>query len=168
MMLLVELPAIDPLPVPALPSLGFRLPSCDFGLVHTLTRPSTWLALLATLVIVSFIRAALLYLRPPSWTESRKSVSFVRIVKEEKVTTTVSEGTATTSASVQVESKVEAAAAAAAPAVGAAPQGKKMSSWFWGLVKWDSLPSAPSIPGRMVVGWLPPPSPLRRCDKPNR
>ncbi|PPQ86968.1 hypothetical protein CVT26_007647, partial [Gymnopilus dilepis] len=149
MMLLVELPAIDTVPVPALPSF-------DLGLFHALTRPSTWLVFLATLVILSSIRAALLYIRPPTWTKGRQSVSYVQIVKEEKVSTTVVEAPSSASASVQVESKVEAAASSSEAPAGPS-EGKKMTSWFWGLVKWDSLPSAPSIPRRGM--WVPPPPP---------
>ena len=151
MMLLVELPAIDTVPVPALPSLGL-------GLFHALTRPSTWLVFLATLVILSSIRAALLYIRPPTWTKGRQSVSYVQIVKEEKVATTVVEAPSSASASVQVqvESKVEAAASSSEAPAGPS-EGKKVTSWFWGLVKWDSLPAAPSIPRRGM--WVPPPPP---------
>ncbi|KAF4623223.1 hypothetical protein D9613_001391 [Agrocybe pediades] len=156
-MMLVQIPAIDAVSVPALPS----LPSLSFnlGIVSTLAKPSTWIVLLASLVILSSIRAALLYIRPPTWTEASKRVSYVSIIVKEKETPV---GASPSASSIPGGVGSQAAAlgkekTSAVNASSEASQTKKMSSWLWGLVKWDSLPPAAAIAER--GGWQPPSSP---------
>ncbi|KDR80890.1 hypothetical protein GALMADRAFT_135978 [Galerina marginata CBS 339.88] len=146
-MMLVQLPAIEAVSVPSLSSLP-SLPSLpSFSL---LTKPSTWLVLLATLVILSSIRAALLFVRPPSWTAGRKSVSFVTIVKEEKPTPV---GASTSASATESQDGKDTSPGRTKPTE------KKTSSWLWGLVKWDSLPALPER-GR----WQAPPPQMQQVQ----
>ena len=144
-MMLVQIPAIDAVSVPALPSLPSL--SLNLGIFSTLAKPSTWLVLLASLVILSSIRAALLYVRPPTWTEGRKRVSYVTIVNKEKESPVGATPSVSITRSQAVKEKSSAATTLETS------QTRKMSSWLWGLVKWDSLPPA-AIAER--GGWQPP------------
>ncbi|KAF9555847.1 hypothetical protein CPC08DRAFT_118058 [Agrocybe pediades] len=154
-MMLVQIPAIDAVSVPALPS----LPSLSFnlGIVSTLAKPSTWIVLLASLVILSSIRAALLYIRPPTWTEASKRVSYVSIIVKEKETPVGASPSASIPGGGGVGSQAASKEKMSAVNASEASQTKKMSSWLWGLVKWDSLPPAAAIAER--GGWQPPSSP---------
>ncbi|KAH9479267.1 hypothetical protein JR316_0007855 [Psilocybe cubensis] len=135
--------------VPAFPS----LPSFNLGVAHTLLKPTTWIVVLATLVVLSSIRAALLYVRPPTWTEGRKRVSFVAIAKQESGSTSVG-ASSPASESRSQPGREKPSSKASEPAQ---TDSKKTSSWLWGLVKWDSLPAAP--PRSERGGWQAPSTP---------
>ncbi len=62
-MMLVQLPAIDAVAVAVHANVPW--PPSAAAVAHALARPSVWLALLATLVVLASIRAALVLLRPP-------------------------------------------------------------------------------------------------------
>ncbi|KAG6827716.1 hypothetical protein H0H92_010689 [Tricholoma furcatifolium] len=97
MMLLRQLPA-GPVSI-SFPSLADSLPS----------NSSILLSLLASLVVLSFIRAACLYLRSNTGTQKQQQ------------------------AQVQVQEK----------AADHVEESRKRSSWAWGLLRWDRLPSLP-------------------------
>ncbi|PPQ68383.1 hypothetical protein CVT25_007921 [Psilocybe cyanescens] len=157
-MMLVQLPAMDAVSVsvPAFPS----LPSFNLGIAHTLLKPTTWIVVLASLVILSSIRAALLYVRPPTWTEGRKRVSFVAIVKQESGSTPV--GASSSASETRSQGGKEKPTSKATTT--AQTDVKKMSSCLWGLVKWDSLPAVPSRSGR--GGWQQPSPQMQQTRRP--
>lgn len=134
-MLLVQLPAMDTVPglalVDRLPSFGLAVRLRYF--TRQLASPSIWLTMLATLVILSTIRAAFLFFRSAPLSSQKVGVTLVPgvgVVQAEK-------GSRNNGASADdsmQEKQVE----------------KTMSSAFWGLIRWDSLPALP----RRQVGSL--------------
>lgn len=136
-MMLVQLPAMDNVPglsfVDRLPS--FSLPDRLSSLSHRLYNPNLWLTVLATMVILSSIRAALLFFRPMRSKFQMGGVSIIPgfgIIRSQKGAQGGSTSTTTNGGvSVMREKQDE----------------KKMSSLLWGLVKWDTLPALP-IPRR--------------------
>jgi len=148
-MMLVQFPAIDAVSVPVLPSMSFNV-----GIVSTLAKPGTWIVLLASLVILSSIRAAFLYIRPYTWTEGRKRISYVAIVdKEQKSPVGASPSASITGSQAVKEISRETTTTVSAP---------KMRSWLWGFVKWDILPPA-AHPER--GGWQPPSMQMQRIQR---
>lgn len=114
--------------VPGLPSFGLATRLRSFRVA-----PSIWLTILATLVILSTIRAALLFFRstPSSQKVGVTLIPGVGVVQVEKGVRT-NHGSLDNGLVMQ-EKREE----------------KKMSSAFWGLVRWDGLPSLP-LPRRDV------------------
>ncbi|CAA7265237.1 unnamed protein product [Cyclocybe aegerita] len=136
-MMLVQLPAMDT--VPGLDSLPvLTLPSR----LHALATPSIWLTLLVTLVILSSVRAALLFLRRPSPAVRKGGVSFIPGVGVVQVQQLDSKAPITTTASSSATSTVPSSGSSTTEKQ---QEEKKTVSWYWGLVKWDSLP-LPSFP----------------------
>ena len=142
-MMLVQLPAMDS--VQGL-SLADSLPSLSsipgpFTLISHLAKPSVLLTFLATLVILSSIRAALLLMRLP---QQKGSVSLVQsvVVKTDKVVadmiSTVPSPTSSVVKGKQPEKRM------AAPATTTTTTDKK-TGWFGALLKWDGLPALPTI-----------------------
>ena len=136
-MLLVHLPAMDTVPglVHRLPSFGLATRLRSFS--HHLVVPTVWLTILATLVILSTIRAALLYFRPSPLSSQKAGVTLVSgvgVVQAEKGAHNNDISTMVSDNSVVMQDK---------------RPDKKMSSALWGLVRWDSLPAFP-LPRRDV------------------
>ncbi|KAF8961488.1 hypothetical protein BDZ97DRAFT_1828495 [Flammula alnicola] len=160
-MMLVQLPAMDAVTVPALslpslPSFGAVVPSSlasSLSMIsHTLTRPSVWLVLLASLVILSSIRAALLYIRPPPSTAQKSAVSLVQLSKSQSTVVTTSTVLGTSEKPTLVTSSTSSPTPGTTPDKLQQPSAdsktvvkKETTTWFWGLVKWDSLPSLPVV-----------------------
>lgn len=129
-MLLVQLPAIDTVPglalVDRLPSFGLAARLKTFS--HQLTVPSLWLTVLATLVILSTIRAALLFFRPTPLSSQKGGVTLipgVGVVQAEKGARNSCANAGSPDNHAVIQEKREE---------------KTMSSAFWGLLRWDSLP----------------------------
>jgi hypothetical protein len=129
-MLLVQLPAIDTVPglalVDRLPSFGLAARLKTFS--HQLTVPSLWLTVLATLVIFSTIRAALLFFRPTPLSSQKGGVTLipgVGVVQAEKGARNNCANAGSPDNHAVIQEKREE---------------KTMSSAFWGLLRWDSLP----------------------------
>ncbi|KAF8184440.1 hypothetical protein BJ912DRAFT_527257 [Pholiota molesta] len=148
-MMLVQLPAMDAVSTAALPSLSlgrFVPPS-----LALFARPSAWLALLASLVILSSIRAALLYVRPPPSTAHKAAVSIASLAQDAKSEkgASAAEGGSTTT----VTASGSSTAPTSSTTTGTTglptdtPQ-TRTTSWLWGLVKWDALPSLPVVRGQ--------------------
>jgi len=136
-MMLVQLPAMDN--VPGLDRLSsFVLSDSLSNLTHQFFNPTLWLTVLATLVILSSIRAAILFFRPTPLTSEKSLVSLipgVGVVHVQKgVKSDSSNRNGSTNDSVVMQGIRE----------------EKMSSWFWGLVKWDTLPSFPRRDSRAM------------------
>ncbi|KAF8953404.1 hypothetical protein BDZ97DRAFT_1872484, partial [Flammula alnicola] len=160
-MMLVQLPAMDAVTVPALslpslPSFGAVVPSSlasSLSMIsHTLTRPSVWLVLLASLVILSSIRAALLYIRPPPSTAQKSAVSLVQLSKSQSTVVTTSTVLGTSEKPTLVTSSTSSPTPVTTPDKLQQPSAdsktvvkQETTTWFWGLVKWDSLPSLPVV-----------------------
>jgi hypothetical protein len=135
-MLLVQLPAMDNVPglalVDRLPA--FHLAARLRSFSRPLANPSLWLTILATLVILSTIRAALLFFRTTPLSSQKVGVTLipgVGVVQVEKGAR--HNGTSTGSNGVMQDKQ----------------EGKNMSSALWGLILWDSLPALP-LPRRNV------------------
>lgn len=156
-MMLLHLHAVDDVQ-------GLALVADDVaGVVHYL-RPSLFLTLLVTLVVLSSIRAAVLFMRAP---KSNKVV-LVRQVKQESEKHALAEKSPSTSTAPQTSS-----ATTPAPGLQAADrQRAPMVSWLWGLVKWDRLPPLPVDRAEATMsqterGWQPPlssPPPRRQTQ----
>jgi hypothetical protein len=136
-MMLVQLPAMDN--VPGLDRLSsFVLSDSLSNLTHQLFNPTLWLTVLATLVILSSIRAAILFFRPTPSTSEKSLVSIipgVGVVQVQKgVKGDSSNRIGSTNGGVVMQGIRE----------------EKMSSWFWGLVKWDTLPAFPRRDSRAM------------------
>ena len=139
--MLVQLPAMDA--VQGL-SLTHSLPSLSsfpdpFTILSHLTKPSVLLTFLASLVILSSIRAALLFMRPPP--QQKGSVSFVHSVvmgSDKVVASMISPEPSPTSSAVKGKQPEKSAT------TGTTTTDKKTTSWCWGLLKWDSLPALPT------------------------
>lgn len=103
-----------------------------------LSKPSVLLIFLASLVIVSSIRAALLFIAPLS--QQKGSLQSVVVVKPVRmVDSTIScEPSPTSSAAKGKQAKK--------PTIVVPPTTveKRTTSWCWGLLKWDSLPALPA------------------------
>jgi len=130
-MMLVHLPAMDNVRglSDSLPS--FSLPARLASFSHQLSNPSIWLTFLASLVILSSIRAAVLYLRPPPSKAHKIGVSIipgVGVVQAHQVIASGTVNKGSVNGSLVVQEKREE---------------KQISSMLWGLVKWDSLPALP-------------------------
>jgi len=135
--MLVQLPAMDN--VPGLDRLSsFVLSDSLSNLTHQLFNPTLWLTVLATLVILSSIRAAILFFRPTPLTSEKSLVSLipgVGVVQVQKgVKSDSSNRIGSTNGGVVMQGIRE----------------EKMSSWFWGLVKWDTLPAFPRRDSRAM------------------
>lgn len=151
-MMLTELPAMDAVSVAvSVPT----VPTFNLGFAHFLVRPSTWLILLVSLVLISTIRAAFLLLRPHTWTQGRKGVSFVNIVKiESSITPVGTSSTTSTTSQGRKETSISSTTTG---------ERTKTSSWLWGLVQWDTLPAVPLRSDR--PSWQTPPSPARQMQE---
>ncbi|KIM39642.1 hypothetical protein M413DRAFT_194458 [Hebeloma cylindrosporum] len=158
-MMLVQLPAMDAVPVPALPA----LPSWPSFLSSSgpLPKPSlcVWLLLLvASLVILSTIRAAFLYIRPPRSTSTggKLGISIVRVASENErkvssgLTAATIESVPSPSALVETKTSVSSTVQekSSKSTITSSPKEaeKKVSSWLFGLVKWETLPALPTFP----------------------
>ena len=143
-MMLVQLPAMDGVQglslVDSLPSLS-SLPG-PFTVISLLTKPSVLLTFLATLVILSSMRAALLLMRLPQQKGSVSLVQSVVVETDKVVAEMISSGPSTTSS--VVKGKQPEKPTIAAPASPTSTSDKKTTSWFWALLKWDSLPALPT------------------------
>jgi len=126
-MLLVQLPAMDTVPglalVDRLPS--FHLAARLRSFSYPLASPKLWLSILATLVILSTIRAALLFFRTAPPSSQKVGVSLIPGVGVVQVEKGARHNSGSNEA---IQDKREE---------------KKMSLALWGLVRWDSLPSLP-------------------------
>lgn len=124
-MMLVELPAMDAVVSVHVHVSWPALPASFAAVARLAARPTLWLVLLATLVILSSIRAALLFLRSPTLHQ----------------------------ACVSAGEKPAPSIPCPAPTVAATPpaQQRPTTSWLWGLVKWDALPALPIAAAR---GWV--------------
>ncbi|KAF9485547.1 hypothetical protein BDN70DRAFT_890142 [Pholiota conissans] len=151
-MMLVQLPAMDAVAPPSF-SLGLARFVPALPSLALLARPSTWLALLASLVILSSIRAALLYVRPPPSTAHKASVSLVALAQEAKgdkvssstvstTTTTATTGSGAGTTTSNANANTTTVADIGLPTD--TPQ-TQTTSWLWGLVKWDALPALPVV-----------------------
>ncbi|KAF8166157.1 hypothetical protein BJ912DRAFT_247001 [Pholiota molesta] len=146
-MMLVQLPAMDAVSTAALPSLSlarFVPPS-----LALFARPSAWLALLASLVILSSIRAALLYVRPPPSTAHKAAVSIASLAQDAKSEkgASAAEGGSTTTVTASGSSTASPSTTTPTTGTTATPR-TQTTSWLWGLVKWDALPALPVVRGQ--------------------
>ena len=135
-MLLVQLPAMDNVPglalVDRLPP--FHLAARLRSFSSPLANPSLWLTILATLVILSTIRAALLFFRSTPLSSQKVGVTLIPGVGVVQVEKGAGQScTSRRSNSVTQDKREE----------------KRMSSALWGLIRWDSLPALP-LPRRNV------------------
>lgn len=151
--MLVQLPAMDSVQglslVDSLPSLS-SLPG-PFTVISHLTKPSVLLAFLATLVILSSMRAALLFMRLPQQKGSVSIVQSVVVETDKVVADMISTGASPTSSVVKGKQSEKPTIAAAAPATTSTPD-KKTTSWFWARLKWDSLPALPTSVRNRING----------------
>lgn len=147
-MMLAQLPALDSVQglslVDSLPSLS-SLPG-PFTIISHLTKPSVLLTILATLVILSSMRAALLFMRLPQQKGSISMVQSVVAETDKVVADMISSGASTTSSVVKGKQTEKSTIAAAAPATTATSttSDEKTTSWFGALIKWDGLPALPT------------------------
>ena len=138
--------------VDSLPSLlSFPGP---FTVISHLTKPGVLLTFLATLVILSSLRAALLFMRLP---QQKGSVSIVQsvVVETDKVVADMISTGASPIPSVANGKQSEKPTIEAAPATTTTTTtttDKKTTSWFWGLIKWDSLPALPTSVRNRING----------------
>ena len=100
------------------------------------------------------MRAALLFMRLP---QQKGSVSIVQSVVEETdkvVAGMISSGASPTSSVVKGKQSEKSTIAAAAPATSStsSTSDKKTTSWFWPLLKWDSLPALPTSVRNRING----------------
>jgi hypothetical protein len=154
-MMLVQLPAMDSVQglslVDSLPSLS-SLPG-PFTIISHLTKPSVLLTLLATLVILSSMRAALLFMRLPQQKGSISIVQSVVVETDKVVADMISTGASPNSSVVKGKQLEKSTIAAAAPAtMTTTTSDKKTTSWFWALLKWDSLPALPTSVRNRIIG----------------
>ena len=147
-MMLLQLPAMDSVQglslADSLSSL-FSLPG-PFTIISHLAKPSVLLTFLATVVILSSIRAALLFVRPlPQQKGSVSLVQSVFVETDKVVVDVMNAGPSPTSIAVKGKKK---------PAIAAPPTmtDKKTTSWCWGLLKWDSLPPLPVSVANTING----------------
>lgn len=154
-MMLVQLPAMDSVQglslADSLPSLS-SLPG-PFTVISHLAKPSVLLTLLATLVILSSIRAAFLFMRLPQQKGSVSLVQSVVVETDKVVADMISTGPSCTSGVVkgkQAEKPTIAVPASAAATM--TTMDKKTTSWFWNLLKWDSLPALPTSVRNRING----------------
>lgn len=129
--MLLRLPAMDN--VPGLDRLSsFVLPASLSNLFQQLLNPTLWLTVLASLVILSSIRAAVLFFRSTPLTSEKGSVSIVPGLGVVELQKGVNSDSSNRCRSMNS---------------GAVVQGtrEEMTSWFWGLVKWDALPAMPLL-----------------------
>ncbi|KAF9528909.1 hypothetical protein CPB83DRAFT_835397 [Crepidotus variabilis] len=113
--------------VDGLPTFG--LSATLSSLSSQLVNPSLWLTLLATLVILSSLRAAILFFRTAPKAPRKAQISIIPGVQEKKdiVSGNGIKGSSLNNNSVEQEKGGR----------------KTLSSAFLGLIKWDSLPSLP-------------------------
>jgi hypothetical protein len=95
------------------------------------------------------MRAALLFMRLPQQKGSVSIVQSVVVETDKVVDDMISNGASPTSSAVKGKQPEEPSiAAAAAPATTATTtttsSDMKTTSWFWALLKWDSLPALPT------------------------
>ncbi|KAF8159320.1 hypothetical protein B0H34DRAFT_842015 [Crassisporium funariophilum] len=145
-MMLVQVPSMDAVNglsiVDSLPS--FSSFADSFSIFSHLSKPSLFLTILASLVILSSIRAALLFMRPLS-SQQKGTVSLVQSGVE-KSDAAIPSTSASTSASTGEKGKQTVIISAKTTME---VSQKKTTSWCWGLLKWDSLPALPTMGGRM-------------------
>ena len=133
--------------VDSLPSLSSLLG--PFTIISHLTKPSVLLTLLATLVILSSMRAALLFMRLPQQKGSVSIVQSVVVETDKVVADMISSGASSVVKGKQPEKPT---IAAAAPATSTSTSDKKATWWFWALLKWDGLPALPTSVRNRING----------------